>query len=54
MLLCFYQGNGVHEIDFQKYEVSEGSLFFSVTRTDSQLGTFRRYMKDIFSFSGIL
>ncbi|MGE8432259.1 MULTISPECIES: AraC family transcriptional regulator [Chryseobacterium] len=26
--VLFTGGNGVHEIDFQKYEVSEGSLFF--------------------------
>lgn len=26
--VLFTEGNGVHEIDFQKYEVSEGSLFF--------------------------
>jgi AraC-like DNA-binding protein len=26
--ILFTRGNGVHEIDFQKYEVSAGSLFF--------------------------
>ncbi|MFP3831823.1 AraC family transcriptional regulator [Chryseobacterium sp. SIMBA_028] len=26
--VLFTDGNGVHEIDFQKYDVSEGSLFF--------------------------
>ncbi|UCA59806.1 helix-turn-helix transcriptional regulator [Chryseobacterium rhizoplanae] len=26
--VLFTQGNGIHEIDFQRYEVSEGSLFF--------------------------
>ncbi|WP_294296992.1 helix-turn-helix transcriptional regulator [uncultured Chryseobacterium sp.] len=26
--ILFTKGSGIHEIDFQKYEVSEGSLFF--------------------------
>lgn len=26
--ILFTQGNGIHEIDFQKYEVSPGSLFY--------------------------
>lgn len=26
--VIFTKGNGIHEIDFQKYDVSEGSLFF--------------------------
>lgn len=26
--VLFTQGNGIHEIDFQKYDVSKGSLFF--------------------------
>jgi AraC family transcriptional regulator, transcriptional activator of pobA len=27
-IILFTQGNGIHEIDFQKYDVSPGSLFF--------------------------
>ncbi len=45
--VLFNGGRGVHEIDFQKYEVSEGSLF-SVARADPQLGTFRRYRRIYF------
>ena len=26
--VLFTKGKGIHEIDFQKYEVSEGSIFF--------------------------